>query len=200
MVHSSFRKPKKIIIKFWLQKCSSVLPLGNDISLFSSPLLQMCKLPHAMTEWLVLTASDTTLFCSSSTCLWEINWILNKRRTRITENLIRAAAPNRIDMVYIGFRIVLKTKWEFFYRQTAATQCIAPRPQLLRGQVSVPPLGFAASSLRFRAGQYVSWRGSALRTATNTRLVGKLHIHCDLVWLVEALFRNPSPQRSLSLS
>ena len=49
--------------------------LGDDIS-FSLPILWMCKLPHATTKWHILTLSDTTLFCPSSTSLWEINWIL----------------------------------------------------------------------------------------------------------------------------
>ena len=32
-------------------------------------------------------------------CFEEINWILNKRRTRITKNLINAAAFNRVNTV-----------------------------------------------------------------------------------------------------
>ena len=67
-----------LTIKFFI-----VLPLGDDLSLSSSPLLQRCKLPLVMTKCLIFISSDTTLFCSSSTSLREINWILNKRRPRI---------------------------------------------------------------------------------------------------------------------
>ena len=42
-------------------------------------------------------------YCPHSTCLWKINWILNKRRPRITaatENLISAAALIRVNSVH----------------------------------------------------------------------------------------------------
>ena len=54
--HWSIWEAKKIYLS-WEQKCLSVI---STFSLSPSPLSQMCKLPQAMTKWLVLSSSDTS--------------------------------------------------------------------------------------------------------------------------------------------
>ena len=75
--YSSFSKPKQII-------------LGDDIS-FSLPLLPMCKLPHAMMKWLILTLSDATV---------QYSVLLH---TRVRENLINTAALVQMNTLQYAF-------------------------------------------------------------------------------------------------
>ena len=85
---SNFQEAKKSHL-LWLKQCLSVLEPGDDIiSFFSSPLSQLCQ---GRTLWridlflLYVHIQRNPCSCSFSCyCLWESNWISNKRRPWIS--------------------------------------------------------------------------------------------------------------------